>query len=144
MLSIQITDVFTCIYCRTHCVLRAEHPHERNLVFKCQVYSIFCTKTTNDALNSYKTIFKAQQKQTSCRNVAPLCYTSSPVDLSKLLLVTKFTRLHLDCVPSPPHNSHGNRSHGDTVLRTTQENSSNARHAFKLSVFRTYIYSVFI
>lgn len=133
-----------CIYCWTHCVLRGRTSTKRNLVFKRRLYSIICTKTTNDALNSYKTIFKAQQKQTSCRNVAPLCYTSSSVDLSKLLLVSKFAKLHLDCVASPPHNSHGNRSHVATVLRTTQENSSNARHAFKLSVFRTYIYSVFI
>lgn len=75
--------------------------------------------------------------------MASLCYTSSSVDLSKLLLVAKVTGLPLDCVASPPHKHHGNSSHGNTVLRTTQENSSNAKHAFKLSVYRTYIYSVF-
>ena len=92
--------------------------------------------------NRDKTIFKAQQKQRPPG--VTLGYTSSSVDLSKLLLVAKVTRLPLDCVASLPHNSHGNHSLGNTVLRTMQENSSNAKHAFKLSVYRTYIYSVFI
>lgn len=31
----------------------------------------------------------------------------------------------------------------ETAIRTMQEDSNNAKHAFKLSVYRTYIYSVF-
>lgn len=58
-----------------------------------------------DLKSETKTIFKAQQKQkkNSCCDVASLRYTSSSVDLSKLLLVTKVTKLPLDCVASLPH-----------------------------------------
>lgn len=78
-------------------------------------------------------------------HVASLRYTSSSVDLSKLLLVAKVTGLPFGlCRVLFYATVMANRAHANTVLRTTQENSSNAKHAFKLSVYRTYIYSVFI
>lgn len=78
--------------------------------FKCRVYLIFCTKTMNNEVFTAlrrNNILKLNKKQTknSCCDVAPLCYTSSSVDLSKLLLVAKVTRLPLDCVASLPHKS---------------------------------------
>lgn len=71
-------------------------------------------------LNNLPTLTKLYISTTDFRTV-PLkrCYTSSSVDLSKLLLVAKSdTRMHA--------------------------RSNDAKHAFKLSVYRTYMYFVFI
>lgn len=60
---------------------------------------------------------RSTKTETSRRHMASLRYLSSSVDLSKLLLVAKVTRLPLDCVASPPLNSNGNGTNGNTVFK---------------------------
>lgn len=114
--SIQITVMFTFNILQHSLHLKSLTSTSRISIFfvllcffKCCVFLIFCTKTMNDEIFKSLTETKylklnKKQKKNSRRDAAPLCYTSSSVDLSKLL-VAKVTRLPLDCVASLPHNS---------------------------------------
>lgn len=74
--------------------------------------------------NRDKTIFKAQQKKKKRKETdLPRCHRGIStlyfliVDLSKLLLVAKVTRLPLDCIASLSHNGHGHRRHGNKSIK---------------------------
>lgn len=151
--NIQITVMFTFnVLQHSLHIKKASNINVKNfevfffvLFFKCCVYLIFCTKTMNDGniyrslteTKQYLKLNKKQKKSSHC-DVAPLCYTSSSVDLSKLLLVAKVSRLPLDCVASLPHNSQPY----PWKYSFKRQNNSNAKHAFKLSVYRTNVFSL--